>query len=165
VVKKNDKYGIVDKNGKSTFSPQELEKLNIQKEETIEKEEEQYEEESMEYEEESNSKQVDITPILYECQNEITAIQREIEEACRTFVVLGSQDVDMYKYTQMKSTFLDGVSDLERQADRAFDKCARELKEAGYPDAVDKINEETRQFHSAIYSLTTRATQQTDMSY
>ena len=139
VVKKNDKYGIVDKNGKSTFSPQELEKLNIQKEETIEKEEEQYEEESMEYEEESNSKQVDITPILYECQNEITAIQREIEEACRTFVVLGSQDVDMYKYTQMKSTFLDGVSDLERQADRAFDKCARELKEAGYPDAVDKI--------------------------
>ena len=165
VVKKNDKYGIVDKNGKSTFSPQELEKLNIQKEETIEKEEEQYEEESMEYEEESNSKQVDITPILYECQNEITAIQREIEEACRTFVVLGSQDVDMYKYTQMKSTFLDGVSDLERQADRAFDKCARELKEAGYPDAVDKINEEKRQFHSAIYSLTTRATQQSDMSY
>ena len=35
-----------------------------------------------------------------------------------------------------------------------------------YPGVnVDKINEEKRQFHSAIYSLTTRATQQTDMSY
>jgi len=114
---------------------------------------------------ESVTQQVDIMPILNECQNEITAIQREIEEACRTFVVLGSQDVDMYKYTQMKSTFLNGVSDLERKADKAFNKCARELQEAGYPDAVEKVNEEKRQFHSAIYELTTRTTQQTDMSY
>lgn len=114
---------------------------------------------------ETVSQQVDIMPILNECQNEITAIQREIEDACRTFVVLGSQDVDIYKYTQMKSTFLNGVSDLERKADKAFDKCARELQEAGYPDAVEKVNEEKRQFHSAIYELTIRATQQTDMSY
>lgn len=114
---------------------------------------------------ESVHQQVDIMPILNECQNEITAIQREIEDACRTFAVLGSQDVDMYKYTQMKSTFLDGVSNLERKADKAFDKCARELQEAGYPDAVEKINEEKRNFHSAIYGLTTRTTQQVDMSY
>lgn len=168
VVKKNDRYGIVDKNGKSTFTSDELKTVNIQNRKSIENNEERYEEEygaDLEYEEESNNKQVDISPILYECQNEITAIQREIEDACRTFVILGSQDVDMYKYTQMKSTFLNGVSDLERKADRAFDRCARELKEAGYPDAVDKINEEKRQFHSAIYSLTTRVTQQTDMSY
>ena len=114
---------------------------------------------------ETVSQQVDIMPILNECQNEITSIQREIEEVCRTFAVLGSQDVDMYKYTQMKSTFLNGVSDLEGKADRAFDKCARELQEAGYPDAVAKVNEEKRQFHSAIYELTTRVSQQTDSSY
>lgn len=117
-------------------------------------------------EEESNiNHNVDITPILLECQTEITAIQREIEDACRTFAVLGSQDVDMYKYTQMKSTFLNGVSNLERKADKAFDKCARQLKEAGYPEAVSKIDEEKRSFHSAIYGLTTRTTQQVYMSY
>ena len=62
----------------------------------------------------------------------------------------------------MKSTFLEGVSSLERKADKAFDKCARQLKDAGYPDAVEKINEEKRNFHSAIYGLTTRTTQQVD---
>ena len=134
---------------------------------TIAESSEPYYSESSSYDREYSNdiEQVDISPILYECQNEITAIQREIEDVCRTFVVLGSQDVDMYKYTQMKSTFLNGVSDLQRKADKAFDKCARELQEAGYSDAVAKVNEEKRQFHSAIYELTTRATQQTDMSY
>ena len=170
-VSKDGINGYIDKNGKSTFdylSADNIAKIK-EKQENDRNKEEKYNEENyrvgIEYEEESDDKQVDISPILYECQNEITAIQREIEDACRTFVVLGSQDVDMYKYTQMKSTFLNGVSDLQRKADKAFDKCARELQEAGFSDAVAKVNEEKRQFHSAIYELTTRATQQTDMSY
>lgn len=173
VVSKDGIYGYVDKEGKCTLdiSDSELKSVITNKKEKNEKKERAKEAEKerkkLEEQNTSSSSQVsgDVSSILYECQNEITAIQREIEEACRTFVVLGSQDVDMYKYTQMKSTFLNGVNNLERKADKAFDKCAKKLKDAGYPDAVDKINEEKRQFHSAIYSLTTRATQQTDMSY
>lgn len=127
------------------------------------KEETSYEVYEPQNEEDSYNQSIDISPILYECQNEITAIQREIEDACRTFAILGSQDIDIFKYAQMKSTFLEGVSSLERKADKAFDKCARQLKDAGYPDAVEKINEEKRNFHSAIYGLTTRTTQQVDI--
>lgn len=126
------------------------------------KEETSYEVYEPQNEEDSYNQSIDISPILYECQNEITAIQREIEDACRTFAILSSQDIDIFKYAQMKSTFLEGVSSLERKADKAFDKCARQLKDAGYPDAVEKINEEKRNFHSAIYGLTTRTTQQVD---
>ena len=173
VVSKGGVYGYIDKEGKCTLdiSDSELKSVITNKKEENEKKERAKEAEKerkkLEEQNTSSSSQVsgDVSSILYECQNEITAIQREIEEACRTFVVLGSQDVDMYKYTQMKSTFLNGVNNLERKADKAFDKCAKKLKDAGYPDAVKKINEEKRQFHSAIYSLTTRATQQTDLSY
>jgi len=173
VVKKDGIYGYIDKEGKCTLDINDNDLKSIisgKKEENEEKErakEAEKERERQEKQNNSSSSQVsgDVSSILYECQNEITSIQREIEEACRTFVVLGSQDIDMYKYTQMKSTFLNGVSNLERKADKAFDKCARKLKDAGYPDAVKKINEEKRQFHSAIYSLTSKATQQTDMSY
>ena len=107
-------------------------------------------------------KQIDITPILNECQMEITAIQREIEQTTRIYVSLASQDIDQYKYVQMRSTYVDGVNKLVRKADKAFDNCANKLKAAGVTGAESQIKEEKRNFHSAIYELRTRATQTTD---
>lgn len=182
VIEKEGVYGFVDKKGNSTFDihDEEVKRVvnaNIQEKEERRKHEEaerQKEEEMRlatedsyadnDYEEDYNSNQnIDITPILYECQEEITSIQREIESTCRTFAVLASDDdIDMFKYSQMKSTFTNGVDDLVRQADRAFDRCAKKLQEAGYPDAVSKVNEEKRQFNDAIYSLKMRTLQQVD---
>ena len=170
VISKDGICGFIDKNGNSTFDFITADETASYKERHKSDESNSTNEDRLAAEdsganidyEETASEQVDISPILYECQNEITAIQREIEEITRTFVALGSQDVDMYKYTQMKSTYLNGVDDLVKKADRAFDNCASKLKAAGITDAEDKIREEKRNFHSAIFELRTRATQQTD---
>ena len=114
----------------------------------------------------SNQESVDISPILYECQEEITSIQREIEDACRTFAVLASDNnIDVMKYGQMKITFTNGVDDLVRDANKVFDRCADRLKQAGVKDAASKVNEEKRQFNSAIYSLKMKTLQQTEVGY
>ena len=173
VVKKDGIYGYLTKEGKCTLDidDSELKSLITNKKREIDEKkrakESEQERERMERESVSSKSQAngDINVILNECQTEITAIQREIEGITRTFVALGSQDVDMYKYTQMKSVYMDGVDDLVKKADKAFDNCARKLKDAGITDADAKIKEEKRNFHSAIYELRTRAIQQTDMSY
>lgn len=107
----------------------------------------------------------DIQPILLECQSEITTCQREIESLCRTYAALASQDIDMFKQAQMKSTFLNGVSDWVEKADRAYNRCAKKLKSAGYTNAESLIKEEKRNFHSAIYEIKSRAIQQVEMGY
>ena len=142
----------------------------LQIEETNDNIETQYEENSMvenEYEEDFNSnRNVDISPILYECQEEITSCQREIESLCRTFATLASDnDIDMMKYGQMKITFINGVNGWTDKANMAFDKCSRDLQQAGVNDAVSAVNEEKRQFNLAINELKSKTIQQVEMSY
>lgn len=75
---------------------------------------------------------MDVTPILLECQNEKTTCQREIESLCSTFAALASDnDIDMMKCGRMKTTFINGVNGWLDNANKAFDKCARELQQAG----------------------------------
>ncbi len=171
VVEKDGVYGYVNREGKCTLDIDDNDLKSLianKKREIAEKKRAKESEKEREKVVMDNSKSTDnqingdINTILFECQNEITAIQREIEEITRTFVALGSQDIDLYKYTQMKSTYLNGVDDLVKKADRAFDNCASKLKAAGITGAEDKIREEKRDFHSAIFELRTRATQQTD---
>lgn len=121
----------------------------------------------MEYEEESNYNQsVDVSSILNECQAEITSIQREIESTCSTFAILASDDdIDMMKYGRMKITFINGVNDWVKEANKAFDKCANDLKMAGVKDAESAVNQEKRQFNIAINELKSRTLQQVEMSY
>ncbi len=173
VVKMNGVYGYLTKEGKSTFDIDDSDLKSIiankkreidekKRANELEKERKRKEQERRSVE---NQEGGNVNDILYECQKEITAIQREIEHTTQVFVSLASQDVDMFKYSQMKSTYINGVDDLVKKADRAYDNCARKLKDAGVTDAEAKIKEEKRNFHSAIYELRTRATQQTDMSY
>ena len=112
----------------------------------------------------SNSSE-EINRILQECQIEITAAQREIEDACRTFAILSSGDIDPISYGQMKIKFTNGVDDLQKKANKAFDECARKLKQAGVSDAVSKINVEKREFNNAINSLRWRTIQQVESVY
>lgn len=173
VVKMNGVYGYLTKEGKSTFDidDSDLKSIIANKKREIDEKKHANELEKERKRKEQASRSVDnqvggnVNSILYECKTEITAIQREIEYTTRVFVSLASQDVDMYKYTQMKSTYINGVDNLVKKADRAFDNYANKLRDAGITDADAKIKEEKRNFHSAIYELRTKATQQTDMSY
>ena len=114
----------------------------------------------------SNNSNADINSILNECQSKITSIQREIESTCRTFGTLASDNnIDLMKYGRMKITFINGVNDLLNQANNAFDKCARDLQQAGVSDAVSAVNQEKRQFNRAINELKSRTIQQAEMSY
>ena len=65
----------------------------------------------------------------------------------------------------MKITFINGVNDMLNKANKAFDKCARDLQQAGVNDAVSKVNEEQRQFNRAINELMSRTIQNVEMSY
>lgn len=110
--------------------------------------------------------QIDVSGILNECQTEITSCQREIESLCRTFAVLASDnDIDMMKYGQMKITFINGVNEWLDKANNAFDKCARDLQQAGVNDAKSTVDQEKRQFNIAINELKSRTLQQVEMSY
>ena len=126
-----------------------------------------YDDADDEYEEELNGNQnVDVSSILNECQAEITSIQREIESACSTFALLASDDdIDMMKYGRMKIAFINGVNDLVKEANKAFDKCANDLKMAGVKDAESAVNQEKRQFNNAINELKSRTLQQVDVGY
>lgn len=182
VVEKDGVYGFVDKKGNSTFDIQDVEirkqiQAKIQEKKEARKEEERRIEEmrfaaedagaNLAYEEElQNQKNVDVTPILLECQNEITTCQREIESLCRTFAALASDnDIDVMKYGQMKITFINGVNGWLDNANKAFDKCARDLQQAGVNDAVSAVNQEKRQFNRAINELKSRTLQQVEMVY
>jgi len=110
--------------------------------------------------------QIDISSILNECQTEITLCQREIESLCRTFAVLASDnDIDMMRYGRMKITFVNGVNEWLDKANNAFDKCARDLQQADVNNAKSTVDQEKRQFNSAINELKSRTLQQVEMSY
>ena len=114
----------------------------------------------------SNSSNANVNSILYECQAEITSCQREIESLCRTFGTLASDnDIDMMKYGQMKITFINGVNGWLNKANKAFDKCSRDLQEAGVSNALSTVNQEKRQFNRAINELKSKTLQQAEMSY
>ena len=173
VVQRDGIYGYLNKDGKCTLDivDNDLQSIIANKKRGIDEKKRANELEKERIRKEQENRGVDnqaggnVNAILYECQTEITAIQREIEHATRVFVSLASRDVDMFKYSQMKSTYVNGVDGLVKKADKAFDNCASKLKAAGITGADAKIKEEKRNFHSAIYELRTRATQQTDMSY
>lgn len=112
------------------------------------------------------SETVDYSSILNECQAEITSVQREIESICRTFAVLASNDdIDMMKYGQMKITFINGVNDLVKRANKAFDKCTSNLQQVGVSDASSIVDKERRQFNRAINELKESTIQQVEMGY
>lgn len=114
----------------------------------------------------STSNNVDYSHILNECQAEITSCQREIESLCRTFGTLASNnDIDMMKYGQMKMTFINGVNDWLNKANKAFDKCSRDLQQVGVNNAVSAVNQEKHQFNRAINELKSKTLQQVEMSY
>ena len=184
VVEKDGIYGFIDKKGNSTFDIEDEEvrkiidaKLREKAIKRKQEEDEQQREINRQFMESSpaantdadvpnTNSTTDVRPILMECQNEITTCQREIESLCRTFALLGSdRDLDMMKYGQMKITFINGVNDWVSRANRAFDKCARDLQQAGVNDAVSAVNQEKRQFNSAINDLKSRTIQQVETSY
>ena len=184
VVEKDGVYGFVDKNGNSTFDIENEDirkalQTRIQKEKMNRMHEEEKEQreinkqfiESTPYTSTDSdvstyNSNVDVRPILLECQNEITTCQREIESLCRTFGALASDnDIDVMKYGQMKITFINGVNGWLDNANKAFDKCARDLQQAGVNDAVSAVNQEKRQFNRAINELKSRTLQQVEMVY
>lgn len=184
VVEKDGVYGFVDKKGNSTFDIENEDirkalQTRIQKEKMKRMHEEEEEQreinrqfiESTPYTSTDSdvstySSNVDVRPILLECQNEITTCQREIESLCRTFAALASDnDIDVMKYGQMKITFINGVNGWLDNANKAFDKCARDLQQAGVNDAVSAVNQEKRQFNRAINELKSRTLQQVEMVY
>lgn len=184
VVEKDGVYGFVDKKGNNTFDIENEEirkalQTRIQKEKTKRMHEEEEEQreinrqfiESTPYTSTDSdvstyNSNVDVRPILLECQNEITTCQREIESLCRTFAALASDnDIDVMKYGQMKITFINGVNGWLDNANKAFDKCARDLQQAGVNDAVSAVNQEKRQFNRAINELKSRTLQQVEMVY
>lgn len=184
VVEKDGVYGFVDKKGNSTFDIENEDirkalQTRIQKEKRNRMHEEEKEQreinkqfiESTPYTSTDSdvstyNSNVDVRPILLECQNEITTCQREIESLCRTFAALASDnDIDMMKYGQMKITFINGVNGWLDNANKAFDKCARDLQQAGVNDAVSVVNQEKRQFNRTINELKSRTLQQVEMVY
>lgn len=184
VVEKDGVYGFVDKKGNSTFDIENEDirkalQTRIQKEKMKRMHEEEKEQreinrqfiESTPYTSTDSdvstyNSNVDVRPILLECQNEITTCQREIESLCRTFGTLASDnDIDMMKYGQMKITFINGVNGWLNKANKAFDKCSRDLQEAGVSNALSTVNQEKRQFNRAINELKSKTLQQAEMSY
>ena len=184
VVEKDGVYGFVDKKGNSTFDIENEDirkalQTRIQKEKMKRMHEEEKEQreinrqfiESTPYTSTDNdvstyNSNVDVRPILLECQNEITTCQREIESLCRTFGTLASNnDIDMMKYGQMKMTFINGVNGWLNKANKAFDKCSRDLQQAGVNNAVSAVNQEKHQFNRAINELKSKTLQQVEMSY
>lgn len=57
------------------------------------------------------------------------------------------------------------VNEWLDKANNAFDKCARDLQQAGVNDAKTTVNQEKRQFNIAINELKSRTLQQVEMSY
>lgn len=184
VVEKDGVYGFVDKKGNSTFDIENEDirkalQTRIQKEKMKRMHEEEKEQreinrqfiESTPYTSTDSdvstyNSNVDVRPILLECQNEITTCQREIESLCRTFGTLASDNnIDMMKYGQMKITFINGVNEWLNKANKAFDKCSRDLQQAGVNNAVSAVNQEKHQFNRAINDLKSRTLQQVEMSY
>ena len=182
VVKKDGIYGFVDKKGNSTFDIQNEEVKKIIQAKIKEREETRKEEERRFAAEDDGANEgrfaaedtssgspnndVDYSRILNECQAEITLCQREIESLCRTFGTLASDNnIDMMKYGQMKITFINGVNDWLNKANKAFDKCSRDLQQAGVNNAVSAVNQEKHQFNRAINELKSRTLQQVEMSY
>ena len=180
VVEKDGIFGFVDKKGNSTFDIQDEEvkkivQAKIQEKEKARKEKERRAEDAGANEgrfaaEDTSSgspnNDVDYSRILNECQAEITLCQREIESLCRTFGTLASDNnIDMMKYGQMKSTFINGVNDWLNKANKAFDKCSRDLQQVGVNNAVSAVNQEKHQFNRAINELKSKTLQQVEMSY
>lgn len=183
VVQKDGLYGFIDKKGKTTFDIQNEEVRNVVQSKIQEKEEKrkQEEEEQRKAEDDganegsfaaedvtssSPNNNVDYSRIFNECQAEITLCQREIESLCRTFGTLASDNnIDMMKYGQMKITFINGVNEWLNKANKAFDKCSRDLQEAGVSNALSTVNQEKRQFNRAINELKSKTLQQAEMSY
>lgn len=182
-VEKDGIYGFVDKKGNSTFDLKDEEVKKIIQAKIQEKEEKrkQEEEEQRKAEDDgvnegsfaaedvtssSPNNNVDYSRIFNECQAEITLCQREIESLCRTFGTLASDNnIDMMKYGQMKITFINGVNEWLNKANKAFDKCSRDLQEAGVSNALSTVNQEKRQFNRAINELKSKTLQQAEMSY
>ena len=71
----------------------------------------------------------------------------------------------MIRFGHMKNTFIDGVNDWTDKANRAIDKCTRDLQQAGVNGAASAVNQERHQFNETINELKSRTLRQVDIGY